>query len=288
MMSDRKNSFEGIESAANPDIKISGWRPRTPAEIERDIGKADANLQLETEELKRREQTLLASGVPDQTAIKEVRESIERLTRPPGLMASGGTSFTERMRIARWPSVPEETLWDTYGLTGSEISFGVGELETRKFVILRQRQNIANRGGYAYTVLFDPGELVWRLAQWNGAAIIKTILQNAEVKDKFLVNPQQLAPSDLGVIIEHLKHQELTVPPKINTQLRTLFEEASQATKVRTIGKASMENRPSPEDFAEALAAVPEEVRKKITWLLGGGLAHGRSFGSKVVWDPDE
>ena len=81
---------------------------------------------------------------------------------PARLLAYGGTSFSERRRIGQWPAVPEATLRDTYGLTATSWCYGAGTLGRQPFVILRQRQNIENRGGYPFSLLLDPGEAVWQ------------------------------------------------------------------------------------------------------------------------------
>src|SRR5262249_10799788 len=102
----------------------------------------------------------------------------ERQVMPARLLAYGGTSFSERRRIGQWPAVPEATLRDPEGLTATSWCYGVGTLGKQPFVILRQRQNIEQRGGYPFSLLLDPGEEVWQRFGWNGAALVAAILQN--------------------------------------------------------------------------------------------------------------
>jgi len=99
------------------------------------------------------------------------------------LLAYGGVRFSERRRIGEWPDIPEGTLRDPYGLLTSSWSFGVGTAGARAagagaFLIFRRLQRFESRI-YPFTLLLDPGEPVWRLFEWNGAAIADLLIQSA-------------------------------------------------------------------------------------------------------------
>src|SRR5580704_6404120 len=85
------------------------------------------------------------------------------------LLAYGGTSYNQRRRLGEWPEIPQGVLQDLYGMPGDQVSFGLGILNELAFLIIRQRQNISNRDGYAYTLLLDPGEDTWEQFGWNAA-----------------------------------------------------------------------------------------------------------------------
>lgn len=218
-----------------------------------------------------------------ESQVKEKREKKEILLRPPGLLAHGGTLYGERRRLGRFPEIDSAMLEDNYGLGRGEITFGVGEKEGNRFIIIRQRQNIQNRGGYAYTLLLDPGEKIWRMANWNAALIVSNILQDPTLK-KLLTTPEEFRMENIIAILDN---KNWTATLRRDEKIIQLFQSARSARTPMIIGKEYFTERPTPEKFAEALTALSESERKEITWLIGGGGAHGIALGSKIVLDPE-
>lgn len=219
-----------------------------------------------------------------ESQIKESKEKRETLLRPPGLLAYGGTLYGERGRLGRLPEFDDGFLGDLYGLGRGEITFGVGEKEGNHFIIIRQRQNIQDRGGYAYTLLLDPGEKIWRMAGWNGALIVHNILQDPTLK-KLLTNPEKFRMENIIAVLEN---RNWTATLRRDEKIILLFQNARSTQTPIVIGQEYFTERPTPENFAETLAALPESERKEITWLIGGGGVHGTALGSKIVWDPEK
>lgn len=218
-----------------------------------------------------------------ESQVRELKEKRESLLRPAGLLAYGGNAFLERCRLGGFPEIDEGFLSDLYALRPGEISFGIGEKEGRRFITIRQRQNIKDRGGYAYSLLLDPGEKIWRMASWNGALIIHNILQDPALK-KLLTNPEEFRMENIITVLENKNWATIL---QRDEKIIQLFQNARSAQTPMVIGPEYFTERPTPEKFAEALGALPESERKEITWLIGGGRIHGVALGSKIVWDPE-
>src|SRR5215217_2670278 len=118
----------------------------------------------------------------------------------PRLLAYGGMRFSERRRIGEWPPIPEGTLRDPYGLQTSCWSFGAGTAGGSAFLILRRLQRFDSRV-YAFTLLLDPGERVWKLFEWNGAAIIDALIQAG---GSLFTSPEDCTESALQQILDAL------------------------------------------------------------------------------------
>jgi len=214
-------------------------------------------------------------------------------------LAYGGTSYNEITRSANWGvSIQEGLLGDRYGLYGKqhEPVFGTGQESGRRFVILRELVNRESRGGYAYSFLFDPGEDVWQKADWNGALIVRNIYDDPVLRHflvdslwKFRENiPGQKEMKDF---FARLLQTNWQIDPVDNSELAELWQEAEINTTPMNMpgsivsSKKSVRERLSPAQVAQALAAIPADKRKMITFLFGGGLNQASGFGSKIVWD---
>lgn len=196
---------------------------------------------------------------------------------PARLLAYGGTSFSERRRIGQWPSIPEATLRDTYGLTANSWCYGVGTLGKQPFLILRQRQNIENRGGYPFSLLLDPGDEVWQRFGWNGGALVASLLQN---EPKLLLETPERCSADAleRVVSELVAHAILPASGKDLEPL--LIASCLQNEPIVVPGE-----RPTPTEMAAMLEPQPVSFRLSAGWLVGGGAAHGRAFAANLVFD---
>ncbi len=122
------------------------------------------------------------------------------------IFAFGGTRYAERARVGAWPedfSVTAE-FEDTYSLPFGRqlLSYGAGVRDGQPFLIVRQRQNEDDRGGYAYTVLLDPGEDVWERFGFNAARLLLAIQQQSSFWSELLTTPNVLATP--AIIAERL------------------------------------------------------------------------------------
>lgn len=108
-------------------------------------------------------------------------------------MAYGGTRYDWRTYIGKGPNILENgaSLQSASGLS-KEISFGIREIKGKRFLIFRQMQNTEERGGYPYTVLFDPGQEIKEKAQYNDAVIIRNVLEDPVLKYYFLKEPEKV------------------------------------------------------------------------------------------------
>lgn len=218
-----------------------------------------------------------------ESTLSELREKRESLTRPAGILAYGGTAYSERRRVGQWPKIPDGSFQDMYGLKSDErdLTFGVGEKGNRRFVIIRQKQNPEARGGYPFTVLIDPGETTWRMYRWNGAQMLKNILNDETLRERFLKRPEEIICTEEFDKIQNLDEGVL---PLADEKIKQLAQAASEIREPIVIGPQVME-KPTPERMAHALTALSDDERKDMTYLIGGGGVHGKSFGCRIVWD---
>jgi hypothetical protein len=159
----------------------------------------------------------------------------------------------------------------------------------KRFIIFREIDNQTGRtGGYPLVVLFDPGEVVWRMAKWNGAAIMRRITLDSELSRAIIYNPESL--DEFGAfdkIIRKLQISELTTERKSDPAINRIMHEAASAKQVRTIGPSEFPNKPLGE-LAENLSSVPPDDLQNATYLFGGYESMARFFGARIVWDPDK
>jgi hypothetical protein len=195
---------------------------------------------------------------------------------PARLLAYGGTGFIERRRIGQWPSVPEATLRDTYGLSANSWSYGLGIISKQPFLIFRQRQNIENRGGYPFTVLLDPGDAVWERFECNGAAIITALLE---------ANPDVLFRSPETCSSDALERLTAALNMLPQTGAASDLCDPIVASTTASEPLVLSQTRPEAPALAATLSLLPICFRTARGWLMGGGSAHGRVFGANLVID---
>ena len=210
---------------------------------------------------------------------------------PARLLAYGGTSFSERRKIGVWPSIPEATLRDTYGLTVNAWSFGLGTLGKQPFVILRQRQNTDNRGGYPFSLLIDPGDEAWQRFNWNGAAVVSSLLNAEEpVRNLLIENPERCSADVLERIVAELMPRRPPGATPINgaadgLQSLCIASCASAEPIVASSSTLGLPERLDADRMTLALEPLPLCFRLGAGWLVGGGAAHGRALGANLVID---
>jgi hypothetical protein len=218
------------------------------------------------------------------------------------LLAYGGTSLVERCRFGQWPQVPAGALGDKYSLVGAELSYGVGLLQDKDpFLILRQRQNLDNRGGYAFTLFLDPGSEVWKAFEWNGASLALAFLHDA-LGEKLLARPEDCTEREISERLRDLQPPAPSMGSK-RTDLEELWVGVILTNKAKDIAAsnaggvdpyrrvivsphdAGFERRPSIETVAASLAALQPCFRCGDGWLVGGSKEHGEAFGARLVFD---
>jgi len=206
------------------------------------------------------------------------------------ILAYGGISYSERVRVGRWPAIEYGAMGDRYAAREQPLSFGVGVVGGPPFVILRQIQDPGRRGGYPYTLLLDPGREAWEKVHWNGALLVKELLADPEMADILLRRVEawserimrefvrRLAPLDDGwnatcgaSILNYLwLGVQLREDPLIVGSEDGVFDRAA-----------------GPEWLASHLAGLPACFRLGCGWLLGGGLVQAKAFGTRLVYDPE-
>lgn len=207
------------------------------------------------------------------------------------LLAYGGTVFAERRRIGIW-SLPESTLSDFYGLTAGDESFGIGRTgEGRPTLVYRQRQHLENRGGYPFTLLFDPGEDLWLRFGWNAAALVVALKADGTGAALF-TSPDEVEQDAIADMIVRLAPASdwrgSSAPPSALAEMIAGSMVAGAAVAA-SHASVAFEERPTTVEVATALHAtgdtMPAFCRTGLGWLVGGSLAHVDPFGLRLVLD---
>jgi len=205
------------------------------------------------------------------------------------VLAYGGTRFEERQRIGEWQSDLDHVLRDQYGLSGESLSFGVGRRDGRLCVIIRQRQNVWNRGGYPYTLLLDPGDQIWTAFEWNGARLLGALFLGTDPPgDPLLKEPERLGQKSIEEILRKLQKPPIqTVDSPAAEKVRQLFVGGVALADPMAVSlpDLGMPGRPTLEWMAGVIAGLPVCFRCSAGWLVGSGASHGRVLGAHVVID---
>lgn len=198
----------------------------------------------------------------------------------PRLLAYGGTSYTERQRIGDWQQISLGILQDRYGVTGGGVTVGVGLLENRPVLIVRQMQNLWNRGGYPFSLILDPGNAVWRRFGWNGGALAQAILESPAASNVFLVEPDRCSMRLLEQTLLQLQPPVPATATPGDTEASTLWMGALTASE-----PAVLPGSFSPPALASILQGIPLPFRIGMGFLVSSCTAHGISLGARLVWD---
>ncbi len=217
--------------------------------------------------------------------IKQVEIRDKELGTAFEVVAYGGNAYLERTYIGTWPSIPEGTLGDRYGVSDKAITFGAGEKEGKRYIIFRQLQNIQNRGGYPYTALLDPGEEVRQKSDFNDATIIRNILADPVLKNYIFNEPEKIFGMRT-ILLSRLEQSYLRTTPRGNTTLESFIQDTGTEQSPVLFDQSSMVE-PTSEILAQAIATLPEEKRKRFTFLIRGAKVHGQYFGARNVWDAE-
>lgn len=233
------------------------------------------------------------------------------------LLAYGGISHAERCRIGTWRGIKEGTLDDSYGLHESEFCFGVGFSEATSdapdedsrtpFIILRQLQNQHDRGGYAFTILLDPGTEVWQAFAWNAAALMNTLLTEESTRELLLIHPETTDSNQLSQMLSDAMNRSIGHYLHINGRQSSdqLFS-CDEATTNRfahlltdsaahgtapivsiAINAESLDlpSHPTLVEISTWLNHTPPCFRLGNGWLFGGSRIHGEVLKTQLVFD---
>ncbi len=204
------------------------------------------------------------------------------------LLAYGGTHYAERSRVGAWPSIPTGTLQDLYGLVPGGVAYGCGVLDAQAFLVIRQRQNTSNRGGYAYSLLLDPGRQVWERFGWNAARLTHTILSSPASASLLLEEPERCTAQTLDDLCRDLAAEVLPdgrVPGTEDLEAVWVGALRHPVPVALHPGQAGLESLPGPGVLAGVLSRLPPCFRLGAGWLVGAGRVHGAALGARMVFD---
>lgn len=216
------------------------------------------------------------------------------------LLAHGGTSYSERHRVGVWPDIPRHVLEATYGLPGETLSYGLGVLESHPpFLIVRQRQITGSGRSYAFSLLLDPGPVVWGDFGWNAADLLRALLDD-ETGRQLLIQPESFTVESLRQCLHRLRpsgpDSQSGVPADDDVSLDEervanfldcwVGAAFADETIVAAPGAFCFDARPDHARLARMLGRLPQPCfRAGSGWLVGGSSAHGQSLGARFVLD---
>ena len=203
------------------------------------------------------------------------------------LLAYGGTSYSIRCRIGDWPSIPEGALGDRSPLLGQSLAFGVGLLKDQQlFLIIRQKQNAEERGGYAFSLLLDPGREVWERFNWNGSYLALSLFgEVGSSGQELLLRPEKFTKSQLGALLEELKPVPIVSQCGQTEDFSALLMSTILLPDPITVSPsvAGFAERPTMGQLASMLQCLPQCFRGGFGWFVGGSGENGLAFGSRLV-----
>ena len=206
------------------------------------------------------------------------------------ILAYGGNSYSERVRVGRWPAIERGAMGDRYATSEQALSFGVGLTGGLPFLILRQIQDSRQRGGYPYTVLLDPGREVWEKVGWNGASLVKDLLNNADMAEILLRRVEDWDEGAMATFVHRLRrHTEEANSAEAIPVLNRLWlgMQSRETPLIVSSQDAVFDGFVEPTALAVCLAKLPACFRLGGGWLVGGGKVQAKAYGSVLVFDPD-
>ncbi len=198
------------------------------------------------------------------------------------LYAYGGTGYIERIRRGEQP-MDSGIAGTREGLdrSGNKISYGVAKKKNGgSYLILRKLLDVKSRGGYPYTLCLDFGEDCYEAVDYNYALILKNILDNEELINKLMQEPEGCLDEEIFKILADANWE---IPKEKNEKLEGLIK-VSAEQQSKPVTQANI-NWPSPEEFARALENMPKSQRKNFTWLIGGGQGLQKELGLNFVYE---
>ncbi len=233
------------------------------------------------------------------------------------LLVYGGIGHAERCRIGIWRGIEEGTLDDSYGLHESEFCFGVGFSEATSdssdenprnpFIILRQLQNRHDRGGYAFTLLLDPGTDAWQAFAWNAAALMNALLTEESSRELLLIHPETIDSNQLSQMLRDAMNRHassydhvngcqssdrlLSCDEATNNRFAHLLTDAAVQDTALIVSIAinpeslDLPSHPTLTEVNGWLAHTPPCFRLGDGWLFGGNRVHGEVLNAQLVFD---
>jgi hypothetical protein len=222
------------------------------------------------------------------------------------VLAYGGTRYATRVRVGPWPALDLGRFDDVHGLDPGidHVSLGVGFFDDRPTLLLRTRQHPEDRGGYAYTLLLDPGDVVWRRHAWNAARCLKTVLADPSLRELALDHPEGLADSQVASnfvdrLADAASRPRETAGLATDAAARGPWQSplegpaASIAEAVlmsmfgplvaTTGGHCVLPGRALVDSLADTFEFLPPRFRLGGGWLIGGRPDSQRTFGVNLI-----
>lgn len=208
------------------------------------------------------------------------------------LLAYGGTGYYERQRIGAWENAPRDALDDSFRLEEEQLTFGLCLIENEPVLVVRQLQVTKTGRAYAYSLLLDPGASVWNRFQWDAAALVDSLFDEAIGMSKLLLEqPEKLNAQDLQEVFDILNPKEDrqsdgSISNVVNdceaAWIGAFFTPAISSWPPRVFGFAT---RPNFVETSALFRRLPPCFRAGLGWLIGSSGQSARNFGAQFSID---
>ncbi len=279
----------------------------------------------------------VGQGKPEMSESNLSPEWENVVSQNPYLFAYGGGNYFGKKNSDEVPFAEKNvTVFceDFRNIRSGALIYGMLSVENENkghslVLVLKQISNAAGakeRGGYPYTLFFDPGKEVWKKAGGNGALIIDKTLQDPELSGLLYVNvPKtfnaqgdwvaknsdgtngtEASNADILNISENFakvikKLRESTDWPHPDTsnqnseaitEIRNYLNSGSKGASERVTGpdkSTILKEMPLPSQMALSISQMDQASLHQKTFLIGDGDPYKmNSFNLKFAWDSRE
>lgn len=210
----------------------------------------------------------------------------------PRLYAYGGTRFSERQRLGRWALKSIEPFNDTTGVPENGFVIGMLWDSGGAAVLVRQQQQDSTQRSNVFTLLLDPGLVVWERFCWNAAALAQALFADGEasIGNILLIRPEEITPETLDALLA--KIEKNSIAPEDNHRFAGVWigAVAEHDLVVVPFAEVGWEAAPTLDSLARRLASLPICFRAGTSWLIGGNRPQARGLNIRLVlnrFEPD-
>lgn len=210
----------------------------------------------------------------------------------PRLFAYGGTRFSERQRLGSWALSSIEPFNSTTGVPATGFAIGMLWDSGGAALLVRQQQQDSTQRSNVFTLLLDPGFVVWERCSWNAAALAQALFGDGEasVGTILLTRPEEMTQESLGNFVANIGN--VSIAPADNPRFTAVWSGAvaEHDLVVVPFSGAGWDAAPTLGSLAADLASLPICFRAGTSWLVGGNRPQARGLNVRLVlnqFEPD-
>lgn len=171
-------------------------------------------------------------------------------------------------------------------LTDGVVAFGVDNFNGRQFIVFRELFQAGNRT-YPFTLIMDPGAGTWKMSNNNPALIIHKILADPIIKDILFNEADEIREWMFENIIDWIGQEDWDISDlEASEEIKSLMFQAYESSYFIGVQK-NVPDLPDSGIVAKTMANLPENIRKNLTWMIGGGSQSYPVGNNKMVISPN-